>query len=201
MTVISFIQSKGGSGKSTLLCALALTLTMQGRKIAILDTDPQGTASKFAEQYNIPYVKETDDPKIKPTIQALKEQGYEHILVDTAGYKSALIVYVVMSSDCVIIPSRVSEPDAQGLFTTLEHIKASATEHTKVFTVLNAVKPHTNIAKVVLNTLKDSDVPLLSSKMGNLTGFEEMHSTGHLKPIVQTAINSFIASLEKENVL
>ena len=67
MIVISFSQSKGGSGKSTLLISTAIILQEQGEKVAIVDTDIQGTASNFADKYNINYVKETDDPKIRPT--------------------------------------------------------------------------------------------------------------------------------------
>jgi chromosome partitioning protein len=41
---------KGGSGKSTLVINLAGALASTGRRIAILDCDPQGTSSSWARR-------------------------------------------------------------------------------------------------------------------------------------------------------
>ena len=41
--VITVAQQKGGAGKTTLVIQLATALTAMGRKVALVDIDPQGS--------------------------------------------------------------------------------------------------------------------------------------------------------------
>lgn len=46
-TVITIAQQKGGSGKTTLAVNLAVALTRRGLRVALLDTDPQGSLGRW----------------------------------------------------------------------------------------------------------------------------------------------------------
>ena len=45
--IITVAQQKGGSGKTTVTVNLATALLKQGKSVALLDTDPQGSLGKW----------------------------------------------------------------------------------------------------------------------------------------------------------
>ena len=49
MYIITVASTKGGVGKSTVVLNLATVLLNQGKKVAVLDADSQGTVSKWAK--------------------------------------------------------------------------------------------------------------------------------------------------------
>ena len=45
--VITIAQQKGGAGKTTIAAHIAVSLAQTGRRIAIIDIDPQGSLSRW----------------------------------------------------------------------------------------------------------------------------------------------------------
>jgi ATPases involved in chromosome partitioning len=48
MKIISVLNEKGGTGKSTVATNLATALHREGKRVVLLDCDPQGTATRLA---------------------------------------------------------------------------------------------------------------------------------------------------------
>lgn len=51
MPGLAFLHQKGGTGKTTLAIAAALALSEAGLSVLVLDLDPQGTATAWADRY------------------------------------------------------------------------------------------------------------------------------------------------------
>jgi chromosome partitioning protein len=180
--VISGVQEKGGSGKSTMLCAIAAFMAADGARVVIIDTDPQQTASQWAQKdlANVDVVEVGFDEQLSAAIRQLSH-NYDVIFVDTAGFKSTMAVHAIMRSNLVLIPSKASEPDARGAMKTLAHIKAIAESADKTIqsaVVLVDVDKASSITNAILEAFKSSGVEPLRSKLWHRTGFKEMHSTG-----------------------
>ncbi|MDT8267812.1 ParA family protein, partial [Roseomonas sp. DSM 102946] len=48
--VVAVASQKGGAGKSTVAANLATALLAEGIPVALLDTDPQGTLSRWHQE-------------------------------------------------------------------------------------------------------------------------------------------------------
>ena len=53
MNILSVLSQKGGTGKSHTVRSLAITALIDGRKVAIIDADPQGTVVAWGKRRQI----------------------------------------------------------------------------------------------------------------------------------------------------
>jgi len=66
---ILLCNGKGGTGKTTMTVLLAHALAEAGKKVAVLDRDPQGTATKWLnriEDKTVSLYEHTNPPTLKP---------------------------------------------------------------------------------------------------------------------------------------
>jgi chromosome partitioning protein len=116
MYVIAVIAEKGGAGKTTLSLDLAVTAVQKGHKAAILDVDPQATASKWTDRRNVelPWVVPTHAVRLGVAIDQAKAQGIDFIVIDTPPHSSTDAAEAARRADVVISPV---EPHLFGLET------------------------------------------------------------------------------------
>ena len=102
--IITLCNGKGGSGKTTLAVLLSHALAEAGRRVALLDLDPQGTASNW--------LRECD----KSMKVAMYESGleYDAVFIDTPPRLEALPAALAACSVAVLVCS----PSPADLWTT-----------------------------------------------------------------------------------
>ncbi|MGC2775422.1 MAG: AAA family ATPase, partial [Bradyrhizobium sp.] len=86
MYTIVLATQKGGSGKSTLAIGLAVAAQQAGHKVRVIETDRQGTLSKWQARRNAgqPIVEAVYDAKmIEPRLEASARDGVTLCVIDT----------------------------------------------------------------------------------------------------------------------
>jgi chromosome partitioning protein len=115
MRVVSFLHQKGGTGKSTLAIAAALALAQTGRRVLLLDADPQGTASEWGNRFAIGLRLESHaqvQPVVHQDVEALRAGGaFDWIVIDGPPSLSPMTESILRASDTVIVPVRPAKPD------------------------------------------------------------------------------------------
>lgn len=124
--VISVIQTKGGTGKTTTSMMVAFALTALGRKVLVLDSDKQRSATDWAED-----VEDQIEFEVRsvPTTQQLgqaisryrsPDYGYDFLIVDTPPGSNSLVESASQAADLVLVPTGVSPLDMRRTQATLD---------------------------------------------------------------------------------
>ncbi|MBW4523389.1 MAG: ParA family protein [Scytolyngbya sp. HA4215-MV1] len=178
MAVITFASQKGGSGKSTLCIHLAGAIALAMRKVLVVDADPQASASNWLA------VRQTED---KPPFEVMTMTSadlhtlvmgmteYDHILIDSPPRVSALARSAILASDLVLIPVQPSSFDVWASSETAQLIKEAREFKPDLLAafVLNRKVARTAIADDVIELLKEFDLPVLKTAIGQRIAFAE----------------------------
>jgi len=131
---ILLCNGKGGTGKTTLCVLLASALADAGKRVAVLDRDPQGTARKWIAECGGGV--------------AIHERGaeYDAVLIDTPPRLDTLAPAVLLCSVAVI----VSSPSPADLWTTqatAEAVRGYLPDRGQIRLLFNGVSANTILAR------------------------------------------------------
>lgn len=125
MRVIAFVTQKGGSGKSTLAFCCGVRAEEIGRRVLLLDMDPQATTELWYQD------RDSEKPRlarIKPgdlgtALKAALKERYDFVLIDTPGRDEPATAAAIRASDFCIIPCRPTPGDMKATPATVATIK------------------------------------------------------------------------------
>lgn len=122
MKVIALFSQKGGSGKTTLTLHLSVIAHAAGIKVAVLDLDPQGSASSWARTRGAdrdPPVAFVPDAALDLAIDGARADGFDWAFIDSPPHIAPLAARIVRVADLVLVPVRPSPMDLAALPATI----------------------------------------------------------------------------------
>ncbi|MBV5266488.1 ParA family partition ATPase [Pinisolibacter aquiterrae] len=185
--IVAFLNQKGGVGKTTLALHLAGAWTRQGRRVTLIDADPQGSSLDWSEQRvreGLPRLfgvvglaRDTlhrEAPELARTV--------DHVVIDGPPRVAGLMRSALLAADLVVIPATPSPFDGWAsaeMLRLVEEARVFRPELRARF-LLNRCGARTIIARETAETLADHDPPLLATRIGQRVAYADAAQTGRL---------------------
>lgn len=171
--VIAIAQQKGGAGKSTVAASLAVALAATGQRVALLDTDPQGTLSRWwalrqAQPKATPLTFEAPSGwRVTGAIERLR-RDHNMLLIDTAPHAETDSRVAIRVAGLVIVPMQPSGPD---LWASEATLKLAAAEKRPARILFNRVPAAGKLKLQIAADLAARGLLTLGPGLGNRTAF------------------------------
>ena len=173
---LALITAKGGSGKSTIAILLADALASEGRKVLLIDADPQGSVSQWFKTAaarrdrpaNIDVARATSETELSNLLG--QTSGHDERIIDVPGVADKSLIVAANAADLIIIPARVGAFDAAQAIRTAAALAAVAKSQGRTMAPYRLVMNGVNIVDLrgvalreVQRLMIESKIPVLSA--------------------------------------
>ena len=106
MDILAIIGQKGGNGKTTAAIGLGVAGEQAGRQSAVIDLDPQATATKWSDRRSqeAPAVVSCQVSRLPHVLEAAEKGGVQLAIIDTPGKSTEAAIAAAKAANFVLIP-------------------------------------------------------------------------------------------------
>lgn len=185
--IVAFLNQKGGVGKTTLALHLAGAWSARGRRVLVVDADPQASALDWADQRlreGLPRLFGVLGLARETLHKELPDLAREtdHLIIDGPPRVAGIARSALLAADLVLIPAQPSPFDgwaSSEMLRLLDEARIFRPE-LRARMLLNRCAARTVIARETAEALADQDPPMLASRVGQRVAFADAARTGRL---------------------
>lgn len=185
--IIALLNQKGGVGKTTLALNLAGRWAAQGRRVTVLDADPQASALDWAQARSQAGLARTFGVVGLPRETLHQEtpdlaRGTDHVIIDGPPRVAPLLRSALLAADLVLAPVQPSPLDGWASAEMLRLIGEARVYRPSLRArfVLNRCAARTIIARETAEALTRQEIGALRQRIGQRVVFATAMQSGQL---------------------
>ena len=171
--VMTVAQQKGGAGKTTIVAHLAVAFRQAGLSVATVDTDPQGSLTRWMEMRterlggaDIAH-RQISGWRTANEVDRLSGE-YDIVLIDSAPHAETEARIAVRAASLVLLPV---QPSPMDFWATAPTLDLARQEGVPALLVLNRVPRRTRLAVSVISAMGELGAEVSPAWIGSRTAF------------------------------
>ena len=181
MDVITLASRKGGAGKSTLTAQLAAQAKAQGRRVLVIDADPQGSLKLWhsLRPDALPRLA-TPERGIERVLAFAMIEGIDTVFIDTAPTMWVVVQEAIRAATLVLIPARPGFFDLDAVQETVKTARERGKPYAVVINAAPVRRDDKDTALVAQSRafFEERQIPVWAGQVSQRAGFQSTLAAG-----------------------